>query len=823
MQKEKYIITDMTCAACSSIIQKRVSRLAGVNNVNVNLTTELMDIEFDESLIDYNKIVETVEKLGYGIKKPTAFQEISFPIDEMTCTACAASIERNVSKLTGVNSIVVNYASEKATLIYDPSLIKLSEINSKISDLGYKALIEAENVVIDSNQLRQEKVIKSMWHKLWLAAIFTIPLFYLSMGPMISMLPGLSHVTVPIPTFLNPSINPLNYALIQLFLSIPVIYAGRNFYTVGFKTLFKGNPNMDSLIALGTTAAMAYSLFATYEIYIGDLNGLHGLYYESATVIITLILFGKTLETVSKGKTSEAIKKLMNLSPKKATIERDSQIFEVLVEEVIVGDIVLVRPGEAIPVDGKIIFGHTSIDESMLTGESIPVDKTVGDLVYGASLNKNGSIKISVTETGKDTALAKIIKLVEDAQGSKAPIAKMADIVASYFVPIVVLIATVAGIAWFIVYRNFEFSLRIFISVLVIACPCALGLATPTAIMVGTGVGASSGILIKGGEALEITHQIDSIVFDKTGTITVGEPEVTDIVSFKTSEDDLLKLVASIESHSEHPLGEAIVKAAKQKALELFSIEGFEALVGRGLKANHQRHNYLVGNRRLMDENKIDVSFASFEIENILNAGKTLMFVAKDSILIGLVGVADVIKDTSKEAIKKLTNLGIDVYMITGDNYQTAQAIGKEVGVTNVIAEVLPEDKAQKIKELQKQGKKVAMVGDGINDAPALASADIGMAIGAGTDVAIESADIVLMKNDLNDVVTALRLSKATIRNIKQNLFWAFAYNTLGIPVAAGVLYIFGGPLLNPMLGAGAMALSSVSVVSNALRLKRFK
>ena len=463
------------------------------------------------------------------------------------------------------------------------------------------------------------------------------------------------------------------------------------------------------------------------------------------------------------------------------------------------------------------------IDESMLTGESIPVDKTVGDLVYGASLNKNGSIKISVTETGKDTALAKIIKLVEDAQGSKAPIAKMADIVASYFVPIVVLIATIAGIAWFIVYRNFEFSLRIFISVLVIACPCALGLATPTAIMVGTGVGASSGILIKGGEALEITHQIDSIVFDKTGTITVGEPEVTDIVSFKTNEDDLLKLVASIESHSEHPLGEAIVKAAKQKALELFPIEGFEALVGRGLKANHQRHNYLVGNRRLMDENKIDVSFASFEIENILNAGKTLMFVAKDSILIGLVGVADVIKDTSKEAIKKLTNLGIDVYMITGDNYQTAQAIGKEVGVTNVIAEVLPEDKAQKIKELQKQGKKVAMVGDGINDAPALASADIGMAIGAGTDVAIESADIVLMKNDLNDVVTALRLSKATIRNIKQNLFWAFAYNTLGIPVAAGVLYIFGGPLLNPMLGAGAMALSSVSVVSNALRLKRFK
>ncbi len=823
MQREKYIVTDMTCAACSSIIQKRVSKLAGVSNVSVNLTTELMDVEFDENVIDFDTIFNTVEKLGYGIKKQTNLQEISFPIDNMTCTACAASIERSLSKEAGVSKIVVNYATEKANLAYDPSVIKLSEIKAKISKLGYEAITDAEEVIVDSDQLRQERALKAMWRNFWIAVIFTVPLFYLSMGPMVSMIPGLQNIVLPIPSLVDPSLNPLNYALAQMFLTLPVIYAGRKFYSVGFRTLFKGNPNMDSLIALGTTAAMLYSFYATYEIFVGDINGLHGLYYESAGVIITLILLGKTLETVSKGKTSEAIKKLMNLSPKKATIERDGQIYEVLVEEVIVGDVVLVKPGESIPVDGKIIFGETAIDEAMLTGESIPVDKTVGDLVYGASLNKNGSIKISVTKTGKDTALAKIIKLVEDAQGSKAPIAKMADIVASYFVPTVVVIASVAGIFWYLVSRDFEFSLRIFISVLVIACPCALGLATPTAIMVGTGVGAASGILIKGGEALEITHQIDTVVLDKTGTITVGEPKLTDLVAFKDSDDKLLQLVASIESHSEHPLGEAIVKAAREKDLKLLPIAGFQAIVGKGLSAQLNNDEYLVGNRRLMDEHQIEVEFASADIERILKEGKTLMFVARAKQLIGLVAVADVIKETSKTAVTKLLGMGIDVVMITGDNLQTATAIAAEVGIKDVIAEVLPEDKADQIKALQAQGKKVTMVGDGINDAPALASAEIGMAIGAGTDVAIESADIVLMKNDLNDVVKAIRLSNATIRNIKQNLFWAFAYNTLGIPVAAGVLYLFNGPLLNPMLAAAAMALSSVSVVSNALRLKRFK
>ncbi len=823
MEKAKYLVSDMTCAACASAVERRVKKMDGVINVNVNLTTEMMEVEFDQTTTDFTQMQAAVEKLGYGLAKPTQKQTVSFPIAEMTCAACALTIEKALLKQPGILSANVNYTNEKATISYDSLAIKLSEIKQIISKLGYQALAGETEEVIDSEKQRQTTALKTMQTKLLMALIFTIPLFYLAMGPMISMIPGLTQVVLPIPSWLQPTQYPLNYALTQLALSLPVLYAGRSFYRIGFKTLLTGSPNMDSLIALGTSAAMLYSLYATYEIWLGDLNGLHGLYFESAAVIITLILLGKSLETRSKGKTSEAIKKLMNLTPKKATIERQGELIEVLVAEVEIGDIVLVRPGESIPVDGKIIFGSTSVDEAMLTGESLPVDKTIGDVVYGATLNKNGSIKIEVLKTGAETALAKIIKLVEDAQSSKAPIAKMADIVAGYFVPAVVLIATVAGIGWYLANGSFEFALRIFISVLVIACPCALGLATPTAIMVGTGVGAEQGILIKSGEALEVAHQVDTVVLDKTGTITLGAPEVTDVIAYQGTKEDLLKVVAAIETHSEHPLGQAIVKYVQTLGLELPAIENYQALTGRGLSAQIEQRTILVGNQRLMDEHHINFEFAQAEIAQILKQGKTLMFVVDNQQLIGLIAVADVIKTTSKKAVKQLTALGLEVVMITGDNQQTAQAIAQEAGISQVIAEVLPEDKAQKIADLQALGKKVAMVGDGINDAPALARADVGLAIGAGTDVAIESADIVLMKNDLLDVVKALRLSKATITNIKQNLFWAFGYNTLGIPVAAGLLYIFGGPLLNPMLAAGAMAFSSVSVVSNALRLKRFR
>lgn len=821
--KDKYTITGMTCAACSSIIQRKVGKLAGVKQAVVNLTTEKMDVEYDNAVVSADTITTTVINLGYGIEKDEQAVEISFAVDNMTCTACASSIERLLMKQPGIVSVNVNYATEKATVRYLPQQIKLSEIKMKIKSLGYEAIIENNSKLIDTDKQRKEKEIKQLWTNFTIAAIFTIPLFYLAMAPMIGMIPGLKGVRLPFPSFLDMHQYPLRYAMVQLVLTLPVLYAGRNFYRHGFKTLFKGSPNMDSLIAVGTTAAMLYSMYSTYEIFLGHHDSLHGLYYESAGVIITLILLGKSLEAVSKGKTSEAIKKLMNLAPKTAHLVKDKAVVDVMVEEVEIGDIIMVKPGESIPVDGIVLTGNTAIDESMLTGESMPVDKRSGDEVYAASINKNGSITFKATKVGNDTALAQIIKLVEDAQGKKAPIAKMADIVASYFVPIVIGIATVVGIAWFIATANFEFALRIFISVLVIACPCALGLATPTAIMVGTGVGAEHGILIKGGEALETTHKVNTVIFDKTGTITVGKPEVTDVVVFAGNKQQLLQLAASVEHYSEHPLAEAIVNAALAENIELKVVEQFQALVGLGVVAQIEAKLILIGNQKLMNQYKIDVDQQLDTVDQMSNQGKTAMYVAYDGALIGIIAVADVVKANSKVALQQLQQMGLEVIMITGDNQKTAQAIAQEVGINQVIAEVLPEQKADKVKSIQKQGHIVAMVGDGINDAPALALADVGIAIGTGTDVAMESADIVLMKNDLQDVVTAIALSKATIRNIKQNLFWAFGYNVLGIPVAAGILYIFGGPLLNPMIAAGAMALSSISVLTNALRLKRFK
>ena len=739
-------------------------------------------------------------------------------ITGMTCAACSSRIEKVVGKMEGVEQISVNLATEKATIIYNPQLTDIFLIKDKIEKAGYGALDIQAKKIVDEDKLSKEKEIKTLWNKFIISAFFSIPLLYFAMTPMINW------IKFPIPEIVNPMHFPLNYALLQLALTVPIIIAGYKFYTIGYKAIFNKSPNMDSLVAMGTTAAVIYSLFSIYQITTGNMAAVEGLYFETAGVIITLILLGKSLEAVSKGKTSDAIKKLLNLAPKIATVIKDEKEFEVPVDEVEIDFIILVKPGEKIPVDGVILEGNTSIDESMLTGESMPIDKKSGDQVYAASLNKNGTIKFRATKVGGDTALAQIVKLVEDAQGSKAPIAQMADIVSGYFVPVVFIIALVAFSAWYISGESLLFSLTVFISVLVIACPCALGLATPTAIMVGTGKGAEYGILIKGGEALETAYKIDTVIFDKTGTITEGKPEVTDIVTANGIERNLLiQIAASAEKGSEHPLGEAIVRFAEKENLEFLKVDQFLAMPGYGIEVEMNGMKILLGNKKLMDDRQISLMELENKSNDFASQGKTPMYITFNNNLSGIIAVADVVKENSRKAIEKLQSMGIEVFMITGDNRKTSEFIALQVGISHVLAEVLPQDKSNEVKKLQNEGKKVAMVGDGINDAPALVQADIGIAIGSGTDVAIESAGIVLMRNDLMDVSSAIKLSKSTIRNVKQNLTWAFGYNIIGIPIAAGLLHLFGGPLLNPMIAAAAMSLSSVSVVSNALRLKKFK
>ncbi len=816
MVKETLGVTGMTCASCAKAIERSVTKVEGINSANVNVATEKLNVEFDEAKTSIDKIKEAVKKAGYGVQESVNenIREVILPISGMTCASCAKAIEKSIQKLAGINEVSVNFASEKAKVVYDSSKTRISEIKDAVSKAGYKALEIETGDQVDREKERREKEVKTLWSKFLWSTLFTLPLFYIAMGHMLGF---------PMPEIIMPEMYPLNFGLVQLVLVIPPIIAGYKFYTVGFSRLIKREPNMDSLIAVGTSAAVLYGIYAIIQIASGNFEYSQDLYFETAGVIISLILLGKYLESVTKGKTSEAIKKLMGLAPKTAIVIHDGKEMVIPIEEVEVGDIILVKPGEKIPVDGEVVEGRTSVDESMLTGESIPVEKNPGSKVIGASINKNGTIKFKATKVGKDTALSQIIKLVENAQGSKAPIAKMADIIASYFVPIVMAIAVIAGIAWYLSGMSVIFSLTIFIAVLVIACPCALGLATPTAIMVGTGKGAEYGVLIKGGEALETTHRIKTIVFDKTGTITEGKPKVTDIVSTGiVGVTELLQLAASAEKGSEHPLGEAIVNDAKAKNMDFFRVESFEAIPGHGIEVVIQGKKMLLGNKKLMDDRKIEITLQN-ESDRLAEEGKTPMYVTIDNQLAGIIAVADVMKASSKRAIEALHSMGIEVAMITGDNRRTAEAIAKQVGIDRVLAEVLPQDKANEVKKLQSEGKKVAMVGDGINDAPALAQADIGIAIGSGTDVAMESADIVLMRSDLMDVPTAIQLSKRTIRNIKQNLFWAFAYNTAGIPVAAGLLYLFGGPLLNPMIAAGAMAFSSVSVLMNALRLKRFK
>lgn len=747
-------------------------------------------------------------------------KQIQLPIGGMSCAVCAKRVEKAISELEGVADVNVNFAAEKAFVTYNPQKVRPSAMKEAVLKAGYQPLENKGAGAEDEDRKRREKEINTMKKKFIAAAIFAFPLLYIAMVPMIKFvsLPGAKMLDGLMMNY------PLFYALLEFFLTVPVICVGYRFYTVGFKSLFQKSPNMDSLIAVGTTAAVAFSLYNTFQIAKGNFQAVHSLYFESAGVIITLILLGKMLEAVSKGKTGEAIKKLMGLAPKTAFVIQNGAETEIPVEEVEIGDIIIVKPGSKIPVDGVVIEGHTAIDESMLTGESMPVDKKAGDKVYAASLNTTGTVKFRAEKVGSDTALAQIIKLVEQAQGSKAPIAKLADIVAGYFVPAVIAIAVASGIAWFIGTGDFKFALTIFISVLVIACPCALGLATPTAIMVGTGKGAENGILIKSGDALETAHKINAIILDKTGTITEGKPSVTDLICASNfTQEKLLQLAASAEKNSEHPLGQAIVRGAQEKSLTLLEAENFNSITGQGIEAQIAGISVFAGNRKMMEEKNISVKELEKDADKLAEEGKTPVFVAADGQPAGIVAVADVVKKSSRAAIESLHKMGIEVAMITGDNKKTAEAIARQVGIDRVLAEVLPQDKAFEVKKLQQEGRKVAMVGDGINDAPALAQSDIGIAIGSGTDVAMESADIVLMHSDLTDVPTAILLSKKTIRNIKQNLFWAFGYNTIGIPVAAGVLYLFGGPLLNPMLAAAAMSLSSVSVLTNALRLKRFK
>ena len=820
------------------------------------------------------------------VLKPSS---IVIPVSGMHCAACARRIEKALGALDGVTVASVNFATEKAAVTYDPQKIRQSAIRAAIEKEGFKALTisNSKTAAADDEKARKQKEIRVLKTKFIVAAVFSAPLLYISMAPMITV------VKLPTLAILDHMRYPLIHGIVELLLVIPVICVGYKFYTVGFRLLLKRSPNMDSLIAIGTSAAFIYSVYNVVQVAIDHSALEMTLYFETAGVIITLILLGKTLEAISKGKTGEAIKKLMGLAPKTAVVVQDGQEKEIPIDEVEIGDIVVVKPGAKIPVDGAVISGYSAVDESMLTGESMPVGKKSGDAVFAASINTTGSFRFRAEKIGSDTALAQIIKLVEDAQTSKAPIAQMADIVSGYFVPIVCVIALVAAAAWFIgTGGDLKFALTIFISVLVIACPCALGLATPTAILVGTGKGAENGILIKGGEALETAHKINIVVLDKTGTITQGKPAVTDVlladgfsnvdsdknsliyrngitdkngridqndvidknsitdrngripddtVTDKNSRIDenqsvsnnhniidinkkrLLQLAASAEKSSEHPLGQAIVQSAEGEGLSLVNTEKFEAIAGRGIEAVIDGKEIIAGNRKLMDERGISLSELEAQSDRLADEGKTPMYIAIDKKLAGIIGVADVVKPSSRAAIDSLRKMGIEVAMITGDNKKTAAAIAKQVGVDKVLAEVLPQDKSNEIKKLQAEGRKAAMVGDGINDAPALAQADVGIAIGSGTDVAMESADIVLMRSDLRDVPTAIYLSKKTIRNIKENLFWAFGYNVVGIPIAAGVLHLFGGPLLNPIFAAAAMSLSSVSVLTNALRLKRFK
>ncbi len=801
-KKESLKIEGMSCAACALKIEKKLSKLPGVKGANVNFATEKATVEFDDRLLGKEQLEETVKGLGYAIlKEETSDQtRVELDISGMTCAACSTKVERKLNKAEGVIKATVNLATNKATVEYNSARLKVSDLIKVVENLGYGAK-PVEMVDQDREKAEREREIRRLKREMTFAAILSSPLILAMLLSMIGI-----------------DIAFLHDWRFQLALATPVQFIiGFRFYRNSYYALRAKSPNMDVLVAMGTSAAYFYSLYNSFfqELMPGMM--MKDLYFEAAAVIITLILLGKYLEAVAKGKTSEAIKKLMGLQAKTARVIRDGVEMDIPIEEVEIGEVIVVRPGEKIPVDGEIIEGGSAVDESMLTGESLPVEKEIGDQVIGATINKFGTFKFKTTKIGKETVLSQIIKMVEEAQGSKAPIQKIADRVSGVFVPIVLGVAALTFVIWYLGGYNLTKGIISAVSVLVIACPCALGLATPTAIMVGTGKGAEQGILIKGGEHLETAYKIDTVVLDKTGTITKGQPEVTDIIPLAgLDRTELLRLAAITEKKSEHPLGVAIFETAKQELGEVPDPEKFTAIPGRGVSALVEGEEVLVGTRKLIAEQGLDPKEYESRLGELEDQGKTAMLMALENKLVALIAVADVIKDTSAEAIRQLTGLGIEVFMITGDNRRTARAIASQVGINNVLAEVLPENKAEEVEKLRGQGKVVAMVGDGINDAPALATADIGMAIGTGTDIAMEAADITLMRGDLRSIVTAIRLSRKTMRKIKQNLFWAFIYNTIGIPFAA-----IG--MLNPVIAGAAMAFSSVSVVTNSLSLKRFK
>ncbi|HEO4355322.1 TPA: copper-translocating P-type ATPase [Streptococcus agalactiae] len=738
----------------------------------------------------------------------------TFLIDGMTCASCALTIEKAVNKLDHVDSAVVNLATEKMTVTFDDTTLSPNVIEECVSESGYEASLFKEETSKSQSE-RHQLAIEKMWHRFWMSAVATIPLLYISMGPMINLW---------LPSFLMPDKGPLNYGMIQLLLTLPVMYFGRIFYQNGFKALFKRHPNMDSLVAIATTAAFIYSLYGLYEILQGDIHYAHQLYFESVAVILTLITLGKYFEILSKGRTSASIEKLLTLSAKEARVIKDGEDYMVPLDKVKIGETILVKPEEKIPLDGHVVAGESSIDESMLTGESIPVEKKVGSKVYGASINGQGSLTIFVEKEAGGSLLSQIINLVEAAQTSKAPIANLADKVSGVFVPFVIVIAILSGLSWYLILgQSFAFSLKIMIAVLVIACPCALGLATPTAIMVASGKAAENGILFKGGEVLEKAHHIDTIVFDKTGTLTKGKPEVVAIKTYGGDKEEFLGQVASVEKLSNHPLSQTIVNKAKEKELPLREVMAFKNILGYGLSATINGKTMLVGNANLMTKNDVNLDLAKADIEIAQEEAQTVVYVSENGVLSGLITLTDQLKTDSQETVKQLQRLGFNLVLLTGDNKASADAIAQKLGITTVVSEVLPDQKANVILELKEKGGQIAMVGDGINDAPALASSDVGISMSSGTDIAIESADIVLMKPELTDLLKAMTISKQTIQIIKENLFWAFFYNVLAIPVAMGVLHLFGGPLLNPMLAGLAMAFSSVSVVLNALRLKVLK
>lgn len=793
-------INGMTCAACANRIEKGLSKIDGVEKANVNYAMEKSTIVYDPDKTNVDEFKNRIEKLGYGVIQ----DKTEFDVAGMTCAACATKIERRINKIDGVSNATVNFALETLTVDYSSGETSPDEMMATVKRMGYELMPKSDG----KDKLdHKEQEIKKQHRKFIFSAILTLPLLW----TMVAHFEFLSFLYLPA-ILMNP--------WVQLALATPVQFiVGAQFYKGAYNSLRNLSANMDVLVALGTSAAYFYSLYLTFEWMNAGRVGHPELYFEASAVIITLIVLGKLFEVRAKGKTSQAIQKLLGLQAKTARILKDGVEQEIPIEEVVAGDIILVKPGEKIPVDGAIIYGESAIDESMITGESIPVDKVVGDPVIGATINKNGSLQIKATKVGKDSALAQIVKVVEEAQGSKADIQRLADKISGIFVPIVVGIAILTFLIWFFAVTpgDFRSALIPTISILVIACPCALGLATPTSIMAGSGRAAEMGLLFKGGEHLENTRSIDTVVLDKTGTVTKGQPALTDvIVSDGFVEQDVMQWIASAENQSEHPLAQAIVTGVKEKGIELIEPDAFKALPGYGIEAQVAGHLLFVGTRKLMRSRDVDLNNIESAMEKMENEGKTAMLIAVDGRLAGVVAVADTVKETSKEAIKRMQELGLDVIMLTGDNQQTAEAIGRQVGLTHIIAEVLPDQKADKIQQLQAEGKKVAMVGDGINDAPALAMADIGMAVGTGTDIAIEAADITLMRGDLNSVADAFIMSRKTMRNIKQNLFFAFFYNTIGIPIAA-----IG--LLAPWVAGAAMAFSSVSVVLNALRLQRVK